>query len=35
MEGLPHDCVAVVVQRGGYGHVVGAATLWHPDFYPQ
>jgi hypothetical protein len=34
MEGLPHDGVAVVVQRGGYGHIVGAAMLAHPDFYP-
>ncbi|HWA88491.1 MAG TPA: DUF1223 domain-containing protein [Rhizomicrobium sp.] len=34
MEGLPHDAVAVVVQRGGYGHIVGAAVLSHPDFYP-
>jgi hypothetical protein len=35
MEGLPHDAVAIVVQRGGYGHVVGAAMLSHPDFYPE
>jgi len=35
MEGLPHDAVAVVVQRGGYGHVVGAAMLPHPDFSPE
>jgi hypothetical protein len=35
LEGLPHDGVAVVVQRGGYGHVVGAALLDHPQFYPQ
>lgn len=35
MEGLPHDAVAVVVQKSGYGHVVGAALLPHPDFYPQ
>ena len=35
MEGLPHDSVAVVVQRGGYGHVVGAATMQHPDFAPE
>jgi len=35
MEGLPHDAVAVVVQRGGYGHVVGAAMVPHPDFYPE
>ena len=35
MEGLPHDSVAVVVQRGGYGHVVGAAMMQHPDFAPE
>jgi hypothetical protein len=35
LEGLPHDSVAVVVQRGGYGHVVGAAMLPHPDFAPE
>jgi hypothetical protein len=35
LEGLPHDAVAVVVQRGGYGHVVGAAMLPHPDFAPE
>lgn len=35
MEGLPHDGVAVVVQKGGYGHVVGAAMLSHPDFYAE
>jgi hypothetical protein len=34
MEGLPHDSVAVVVQHGGYGHVVGSAMLSHPDFAP-
>jgi len=34
MEGLPHDSVAVVVQRGSYGHIVGAAALAHPDFSP-
>jgi hypothetical protein len=32
MEGLPHDAVAVVVQHGGYGHIVGSAWLSHPDF---
>ncbi len=35
LEGLPHDGVAVVVQRGGYGHVVGSALLNHPDFYAE
>jgi hypothetical protein len=34
MEGLPHDAVAVVVQHGGYGHIVGSAILNHPDFAP-
>lgn len=34
LEGLPHDAVAVVVQSGGYGKIVGAAMLNHPDFYP-
>jgi len=32
MEGLPHDSVAVIVQHGGYGHIVGAAVLSHPEF---
>jgi len=34
MEGLPHDSVAVVVQHGGFGHIVGAAVLAHPEFAP-
>jgi hypothetical protein len=29
----PHDAVAVVVQQGGYGRVVGAAFIEHPDYY--
>jgi len=29
---LPHDSVAVIVQHGGYGHIVGAAVLSHPEF---
>jgi hypothetical protein len=33
MEGSVHDAVAVVVQQGGYGHVIGAAYLSHPDYY--
>jgi hypothetical protein len=33
--GLPHDGVAVVVQQGGYGHVIGAAYLDHPDYYAE
>jgi len=32
MNGLPHDAVAVVVQQAGYGRVVGASLLDHPDF---
>jgi hypothetical protein len=32
VSGLPHDAVAVVVQQGGYGRVVGASVLDHPDF---
>jgi hypothetical protein len=36
MEGLPHDNVVVVVQSGGgYGKVVGAAVLNHPQFAPM
>jgi hypothetical protein len=35
LQGLPHDGVAVVVQKGGYGHVVGAAMLSHPNFYAE
>jgi hypothetical protein len=33
MAGLPHDGVAVVVQQGGYGHVIGAAYVSRPDYY--
>jgi hypothetical protein len=32
MSGLPHDALAVVVQQAGYGRVVGASMLDHPDF---
>jgi hypothetical protein len=32
MAGLPHDGVAVVVQKGGYGHVIGAAYIARPDY---
>jgi hypothetical protein len=32
LQGLPHDAVAVVVQQGGYGRVVGATLLSHPDY---
>lgn len=32
---MPHDAVAVVVQQGGYGRVVGATLLSHPDYDPN
>jgi hypothetical protein len=35
MAGLPHDGVAIVVQQGGFGHIIGAAYLARPDFYAQ
>jgi len=35
MADLPHDGVAVVVQQGGFGHVIGAAYLARPDFSLQ
>ena len=35
MAGLPHDGVAIIVQQGGYGHIIGAAYVAHPDFYPE
>jgi len=31
--GVPHDGVAVVVQQAGYGRVIGAAYLSHPNYY--
>jgi hypothetical protein len=31
----PHDSVAVVVQQGGYGRVIGVAAIGHPDYYPE
>lgn len=30
----PHDAVAVVVQEGGYGRILGAASLSRPDYAP-
>jgi hypothetical protein len=30
----PHDAVAVVVQEGSYGRVIGAASLGRPDYAP-
>ena len=32
---VPHDALAVVVQQGGYGRVVGATLLSHPDYDPN
>lgn len=34
MAGLPHDAVAIVVQQGGSGHVIGAAYVSRPAYYP-
>ena len=31
----PHDTLAVVVQQGGYGRVVGAAFISRPDYSAQ
>jgi hypothetical protein len=31
--GNPHEGIAVVVQQGGYGRVVGAALIGHPNYY--
>jgi hypothetical protein len=31
--GNPRDGIAVVVQQGGYGRVVGAALIDHPNYY--
>jgi hypothetical protein len=35
MAGLPHDGVAVIVQQGGFGHVIGAAYVSRPDYYAR
>jgi hypothetical protein len=32
MTRAPHDAIAVVVQQGGYGRVLGAALIEHPDY---
>jgi hypothetical protein len=32
LASAPHDAVAVVVQDGGYGHIVGAAMIDRPDY---
>jgi hypothetical protein len=34
LTGAPHDEVAVVVQENGYGRIIGAALLAHPDYAP-
>jgi hypothetical protein len=34
MQGLPHDGLAVVVQQGGYGHVIGATYVSRPAYAP-
>jgi hypothetical protein len=34
-NGVPHDGVVVIVQKGGYGHVLGAAYLGRVDYYAQ
>jgi hypothetical protein len=31
--GSPHEGIAVLVQQGGYGRVIGAAAIDHPNFY--
>lgn len=33
MSSPPHDAIAVVVQQGGYGRIVGASMLARPDYY--
>lgn len=32
--GSPRESIAVVVQQGGYGRVIGAALIDRPNFYP-
>ena len=32
MASPPHDAIAVVVQQGGYGRIVGAAMIGHPEY---
>jgi hypothetical protein len=33
--GAPHSGIAVVVQQGGYGRVLGATLIDHPNFAPN
>jgi len=35
MAGLPHDGVAIIVQQGAAGHVIGAFYAARPEFYPS
>jgi hypothetical protein len=28
-----HDAVAVIVQQGGYGKILGAAMIGHPEYW--
>jgi hypothetical protein len=32
MASPPHDAIAVVVQQGGYGRIIGAAMIGKPDY---
>lgn len=32
LQVAPHDAVAVVVQQGGYGRIIGAAMIGKPDY---
>jgi len=34
MASAPHDAVAVVVQQGSYGRVIGVAEIGRPDYAP-
>lgn len=34
LAGTPHDAIAVVVQQGGYGRILGAALIARPDYAP-
>jgi hypothetical protein len=29
---VPHDALAVIVQQNGYGRIIGAAVIGHPDY---
>jgi hypothetical protein len=35
LSNLPHDAVAVVVQQAGYGRIVGATLISHPEYEAQ